>query len=89
METFEFAEFNYLRADDAKQDASCELVVGEQYAMRVDGKRWVRVLLLTPTETDVHNEKRAHVVVLEDNPYVKAGAECRPLAFTLSSLPAT
>lgn len=89
MQTFEFAEFNYVYADDPKQDATCELVVGEQYAMRVDGSKWVRVMLVTPTEVNDNKEKRAHVIVLEDNPYVRAGAECRPLAFTLSPLPAT
>ncbi len=82
-----FADFNYLTREDTQRDAACELVVGDQYAMRVDGQKWVRVLLITPTEVNKHGEKRAHVVVLEDNLYVRSGAECRPLAFTLSQIP--
>lgn len=81
---FTFHEFNYRTPDDVRQPAGCELKVGEQYAMRVDGSKTIRVMLVTAAAIDEHNEMRAHVVVLEDNPYVRAGVECRPLAFTLN-----
>ncbi len=81
-----FGDFNIVRPDDVRDGANCELVVGDQYLMRVDGSKTVRVLLLTPAELNENNEMRAHVVVLEENPYVKAGAECRPLAYTMHPL---
>jgi hypothetical protein len=88
IDTFRcFGDYNYVRPDDAKAGPNCRLEVGEQYAMRVDGSRWVRVMCLTPEETNENGECRAHVVVLEENPFVKAGSECKPLAFTLSALP--
>lgn len=84
---FDFFEYNVRRnADDVRAPASVELVVGEQYLMRVDGAKTVRVLLITPAAIDEHNELRAHVVILEDNPYLKSGAECKPLAFTLGPI---
>lgn len=85
--TFEYFEYNYDRSNTPLDPPNCKLIVGEQYAMRVDGEKWVRVLLITPDEIDEHNERRAHVVILENNPYTRAGAECRPLAFTLSKIP--
>lgn len=78
-----FGDFNYSRPNNVRDPANCELIVGEQYFMRVDGSKGVRVLLLTPAELTENNEMRAHVVVLEDNPYVKSGTECRPLAYTM------
>ncbi len=81
-----FGDFNYVLSNSVRDPASCELVVGEQYMMRVDGSKAVRVMLLTTSVLDEHNELRAHVVVLENNPYVRSGVECKPLAFTLSSL---
>jgi len=84
ISTYDFFDYNVRRnADDVRALASVELVVGDQYMMRVDGSKSVRVLLITPATITEHNELRAHVVVLEDNPYVKSGAECKPLAFTL------
>lgn len=69
--------------DPAPLDPSlAKLVVGEQFRMNVDGSL-IRVLLVSLPEVNENNELRAHVVVLEDNLYVRAGAECRPLAHTL------
>ncbi len=82
-----FTAFNYVSREDVKRNADCELVVGDMYAMLVDGRKCVRVLLISPAEMNENQENRAHVVVLENNPYVRAGAECRPLAFTLHKLP--
>ena len=82
-----FSDFNYVRAEDVKAAPNCVLQVGEQYAMRVDGAKWVRVMCLTPDQLNENGENRAHVVVLESNPYVRVGVECRPLAFTLSEIP--
>ena len=85
---FRFFDYNMRRdAEDVRQPANCELVVGGQYMMRVDGSKAVRVLLVTSESLDERNELRAQVVVLEDNPYIKSGTECRPLAFTLEALP--
>ncbi len=78
-----FGDFNYSRPNHVRDPANCELIVGDQYMMQVDGPKRVRVLLLTPAELNEHNEMRAHVVVLEENPYIRAGAECRPLAYTM------
>ena len=63
------------------------LLVGEQYRMSIDGRDGFRVLLISPDELDGRGARRAHVIVLEDNPYVKVGAECRSLANTLEALP--
>ncbi len=75
------------RVNDFLARPKCALIVGEQYMMTVDGRDSFRVLLLTPDELDGKGARRAHVVVLEENRFVKAGAECRPLANTLRPLP--
>jgi len=79
-----FFDYNLRRnAKDVLQPAGCELVVGDQYMMRVDGANMIRVLLISSAVVTEHNELRVHVVVLEDNLYVKSGAECKPLACML------
>ena len=65
--------------------STSEMVVGDQYFMQVDGLKKVRVLLVSKPEL-LSGELRAHVLVLEDNPYVRSGVECRPLAFTLQAI---
>ena len=75
------------RAESVTAGPKCKLVVGEQYTMSLFGDDGFRVLLITPDSFDkTTKERRAHVLVLEENPYVKAGAECRPLACTLGPL---
>ena len=86
MSEFNWFDYN-VRTNCAMPNtpARCDLVIGDQYLMHVDGAKKVRVLLISePVEE--RNELRAHVVVLQDNPYVKSGKECRPLAFTLEKL---
>lgn len=64
------------------------LTVGEFYGMQVQpGAKPFRVLLVSLPEIDERNERRADVVVMEDNPFVKAGARCRPFAPMLVELP--
>lgn len=83
-----FCENCQAERDDVAARPACKLVVGEQYLMSIAGAEGFRVLLLTPDAFDeTTKERRAHVVVLEDNPFVKTGAECRPLAGTLGPLP--
>lgn len=73
--------------NDPSAHELARLVVGEQCLMCINEAK-IRVLCLSlPELDDVRKERRGHVVVLEDNPYVKAGAECRPLAYTLHTLP--
>lgn len=80
-------EYCQEQVNDVLGRPKCSLVVGEQYMMTVNGRDGFRVLLLSSDEVTPRNERRAHVLVLEDNSYVKAGAECRPLANTLGPLP--
>ena len=84
---FRWDDYNVRTWQSPTSEAKCDLVVGEQYLLQVDGPRKVRVLLITkPMFNENTNELRAHVVVLEKNPYVEAGTECRPLAFTLEAI---
>lgn len=64
----------------------CKVEVGGFCGMTVNGCKPFRVLVISEPALDEHNERRAEVVVLEENPFVKAGARCTPLASTLCML---
>lgn len=83
FDDFDFYDYN---DQHPTTPSRVKLSVGNQYTMRVDGRRGVRVLLTKAPELDLHQELRAEAIVLEDNPYLRAGALCRPLAFTLVEL---
>jgi hypothetical protein len=68
--------------------ARIPLAVGEFYGMQVQpGVKPFRVLLISLPEIDERNERRAEVVVMEDNSFVKSRARCRPFAPMLVELP--
>ncbi len=72
-------------AESPREGPRVKTVVGEQYRMNINGSL-VRVLLISQPTLNEHDELRAHVIVLEENLYVRAGAQCRPLAHTLVPL---
>lgn len=79
-------DYNIVRPGDHVQPPEVKLEAGQQYAMRVDGPRSVRVLLVKEPWVTKRGDLRAMVVVMEANPYVLAGGFCMPFAFTLGPL---
>lgn len=70
---------------DVKDPAPIPLQVGEMYKLSVGYGSSARVLLLSLPQLNEADELRAHVVALENDHFLKAGRQYRPLAYTLRS----
>ena len=66
--------------------ARVNVSVGDFCGMSIDGCEPFRVLVVKTPEVNEHNERRAEVVVIEENEFVEVGKRCQPLASTLVGL---
>lgn len=75
------------RYETPQAHARINVESGDFCGMTINGNEPFRVLVISKPELDERNERRAEVVIIEENPFVKTGARCRPLASTLTKIP--